>query len=204
MTLGTGIFLSTLIVSVLALYGMTKERWMWKKIVVRTVLTLILLIATISGGIHGLKLYQNRATPQTEISGIKLSNTKSDIRFIKGAPDIEKDNIWAYREGIDNEYKLLVTFHEDTIRAVIYVGDCSYCNEISGLGIGDSYEEVIEKFGDPSNLSVSQDKLERLASFEKYNVFFTFRENQIFEFGIFNKEYGDFKFKEDSLDAKTS
>ena len=199
MTLGTGIFLSTLVISLVILYRMTKEQWNWKKLITRTFFALVIIGALVAGGICVFNIYQNRAVVQTEFSGIKLSHTQSDLKFIKGAPDEGKENLWAaYCGTLDKEIELIVTFRENNIKAIIYVGDCSYCNEISGLGIGDSYEKVIDKFGSPTSVSISKDQLERILSFEKYNVFFQFRENLVNAFGIYNKEYGDLKFKNKS------
>lgn len=195
MTLGTGIFLSTLLIILVTLYGLTRERWNWKKIISRTFIALVSIGVFVAGSIWGFSTYQNRAVVHTEFSDIKLSHTQSDLRFIKGSPHTEDENIWLYRDKFDNEHELVVIFIENNIRAIIYVGDCSYCNEISGLGIGDSYKKVINKYGGPSAISTSEDELERLLSFEKYNVFFQFRENRVNAFGIYNKEYGDMEFK---------
>jgi hypothetical protein len=193
MTLGTGIFMSTLVVSLVVLYGMTKERWNWKKSITRIFFALVIFGGLIAGGYWGFDAYQNRAVVQTEFAGIKLSHTKSDVVFIKGSPVYEKENTWTYRGGYDEKLELLVMFRENNIEIITYFGDSPYRYKIGGLGIGDSYEKVIDKFGSPSSVSISEDQLQRMLSFEKYNVFFQFRENRVTMFGIYNKEYGDMK-----------
>ena len=198
MTLGTSIFLSTIVVSLVLLHGMTKERWNWKKIITRTFLSLLSLAiigALVAAGMWGLKIYQKRAVAQTEYYDIKLSHTQSDIMFIKGAPDVKKEHLWTY-----NTIYIHVAFQNNNIRAIMYVGKGSYSSEICGLDIGDSYGEVIDKFGSPSSMSNSEDQLEKILSFEKYNVIFGFSKNRVKMLGIYNKEFGDIKYNIQSIE----
>ena len=61
---------------------------------------------------------------------------------------------------------------------------------------------MLQKFGDPSSISISDDQLKRLVSFREYNVFFEFKEKEVIAFGIFNKEFGDMKFKKEYKEFK--
>jgi len=44
MNLGTAIFLSTALLAIVLLYGFTKDRWRWRKIIVRTLFLGLILI----------------------------------------------------------------------------------------------------------------------------------------------------------------
>ena len=198
MTLGTGIFLSALMLSMVIMYVVTRDRWSWKKISIRTFVVLLSVGVLVAVAIWVNDVYQdhqNRAVAQTEFYGIKLSDTQSDIKFIKGAPLKEEDGMWVYRGKRDKGLELVIIFQDNNIRSILYIGDCTYCTGISGLGIGDSYEDVIAKFGEPSNISISRDELQRMLSFEKYNVIFEFRKNRVNAFGIHNFKYGNYEFK---------
>ena len=65
-----------------------------------------------------------------------------------------------------------------------------------GMRGGDTYEELIQKFGDPSHLDRSKDELERVLSFEKYNVFFLLKQNRVVLYGIYNPTHGPMEFLE--------
>ena len=198
MTLGAGIFLSTLMVSMVIMYVVTRDRWNWKKIFIRTSIALLcvgVLLAVAIWAYDAYQEHQNRAVVQTEFYGIELSDTQSDIKFIKGAPFKEEKGMWVYREKYDKKLELIILFQDNDISTILYIGDCTYCAGISGLGIGDSYEDVVAKFGEPSNISISKDELQRMLSFEKYNVVFEFQKNRVNAYGIHNFKYGNYKFK---------
>ena len=44
-------------------------------------------------------------------------------------------------------------------------------------------------------MSISEDELSRILSYDRYNIFFGLEENKVFSFGIYNKSLGPFKFK---------
>jgi hypothetical protein len=197
MTLGTGIFLSSIIISLVILFGITKERWNWKKIVIGLILASVGLCIVLFGAIWSYEQYHNRVTPQTEFRSLKLTNTKADVKFIKGAPDVIKDDVWFYNYSNNDGFNLIVWFEGEHIWIIQSRGSAKYSSEICGISIGSGYSEVLNKFGSPSNISYSNDNLERILSYEKYNVFFQFKENEVVAIGIFDPAIGTFKFKDE-------
>lgn len=197
MPLGNAIFLSTIALSILLLFWITKDRWNWKKLITRSTLIILVVGVSITSAIWGYKTFQERAVSQTELFGIKLDQTQSDIKFIKGEPDQVEENLWVYN-NVDDESNLIILFRDNNIKAIFSQGECINCNKISGLGIGDTYDAVIAKFGQPTNISISKDQLKRLLSFSKYNVFFAFRKQRVYRLGIYNPVYGEIEFKEES------
>jgi hypothetical protein len=74
MELGTGIFLSTVVLAVLILYAITKDRWRWRRIVVCIVLILpaiLVLIGLIGGGLYFWERLPQKVERQTTYAGLK-------------------------------------------------------------------------------------------------------------------------------------
>jgi len=52
-------------------------------------------------------------------------------------------------------------------------------------------------------VSVSEDELERILSYDKYNVFFEMREGKVIHYGIYNNTFGGIKYqKEKKADSE--
>ena len=82
MSIGTAIFLSSCVFAVVILYGVTKNRWPWRRIVARSALA-ILGIIVVTGAIVGGLSFLNRSptlTRQTEYAGLRL------VMYTKGYP----------------------------------------------------------------------------------------------------------------------
>ena len=62
MDLGTGIFLSTALLAIVLLYGFTKDRWRWRKIIVRTLFSGLLIVAA-SAAVVALAHYWDELFP---------------------------------------------------------------------------------------------------------------------------------------------
>src|SRR5437870_4308170 len=89
MSLGLGIFLSSLVLAVVMLYGLTRDRWSWRGIFKRTalaVLALVLITAAIIGGVELWNRLPATVTPQTEYAGLRIGMTPDDVMYIKGYP----------------------------------------------------------------------------------------------------------------------
>ncbi len=193
MGLGAGILLAAMLIGLVLLYGQSRERWRWKKVFLTTlVVTVIIACAA-----WAYSEYKNRITAQSEFLSITLSSKVSDVRFIKGNPDITSvdENIWIFNDS-NNEPELLVLFEDSVVKAVIYIGKCLYCNQLFGLGLGTTYEKVRERLGEPTSVSNSPDQLKRLASFEKWNVVFILKENKVINFGIYYPKLGAVTFSD--------
>lgn len=200
MELGTGIFLASVVLALVFLYGHTKDRWRWKTIALRTLLGLIVLAGGTALLIWVYGKYENRVIAQTEFLSISLGDKAPDVRFKKGNPANDDGKIWIFNNST-NQPELVVIFKDTAVKAVLYVGDCTYCNNISGLGIGTSYAEVKEKLGEATSVSTSSDQLERLSSFEKWNLVFNLKENKVIAFGLYDPKLGPITFSKQAGDA---
>jgi hypothetical protein len=90
MELGTAIFLSSITVSIVLLYGFTKDRWSWRRIVLRGLIGIVILVA-VGGALIVAAQYWDQFFPtklarQTEYAGMRLGMTRDEVRYIKGLP----------------------------------------------------------------------------------------------------------------------
>ena len=98
MELGTGIFLSSALIALVLLYGFTKDRWRWRKMVGGTLLVGVILIgvvaavATIEQIAHKWfppqlgRQTQPQLERQTQYAGLKLGTGPQEVMYIKGYP----------------------------------------------------------------------------------------------------------------------
>jgi hypothetical protein len=84
MTIGFGIFLSTLALCSLLLYRWTYQRWNWKKIFFTGVLCALSLCVLAGGAIWAYHYWTNRPTVQNSYAGVSLGMSKEEVTYIKG------------------------------------------------------------------------------------------------------------------------
>ena len=199
MELGTGIFLSAIILGTVAIFIATKDRWSWKKIVLWP-LGIIVGLAVIGGSITYLyQQYEDRPRKLTELWGVSLNESAGDVKFKKGEPTRRVDNdLWVYRpyQTIEGDY--VVYFRNDRVRSVIYFGPMYNGPSVHGVGNYDSPQELDAKLGPPSYVSRSKDELRRAYSYEKFNIVAHFEAGKMSALGIYDPAAGAFRFKEES------
>jgi hypothetical protein len=196
MSAGAGIFWGLVFVGLIVLYIFTRDRWKWRQVLIRAVLGVIVLAGVTTVCLFGYSSYQNRIVSISEFLGVKLSDKKADVKFKKGTSPSPDESFLAYKDK-DGNWELVVRFRNEKVRMVEYVGVCSYCNHLNGLGIGTSYDAVLEKLGEPTLVSTSNDGLMRLLSFSKTNQFFQLAEGKVIGFGIYDPSTGPIKFSEE-------
>ncbi len=199
MTLGTSIFLSALLLGVIALYIATKDRWNWKKIILWPFFGITVLSILAGLGLYIYSQIQDRPAVQNTFWDIPLSSTKEDVIFLKGAPTKrDKDGRWIYRlkREFGRESAFTIQFKENNIHYVACLGtDFLTSPHLQGMRVGSKYESMINKFGRPSFVSRSEDELERILSFENYNVFFWLEQNKVISYGMYNPRFGPVEFR---------
>ncbi len=193
MDVGAGIFWGLVFLGLIVLYLFTRDRWKWRKIVLRTLFGVVALGSVIGSIAFGYSVYENRVVAVAEFMGLKLSDTRGDIKFKKGASLLQNESEWAYKDR-DGNWETVVKFRSEKVRMIQYVGICTYCNSLNGLGIGTNYERLIEKLGTPTFVSTSDDGLMRLVSFAKTNQFFQLAEGKVIGFGIYDPTGGPVEF----------
>jgi hypothetical protein len=111
MSVGWAIFLSSCVLGVVILYGITKDRWRWRRIVKRSALTLA-AIAALTGAVIGGSYIWNRFPPplvlQTEYAGLRLGIGPDEVIYIKGYPpvvlgEVDGEGLWAGQPVINTK-----------------------------------------------------------------------------------------------------
>ena len=160
----------------------------------------LLIIVLAGAGLYSFWRYTQRPQVQTEYWDISLDSTKLDIKFLKGAPTKVEGKVWRFET-----YDVIFEGESDTIRYVLYRGGKSRDDDFHSTGIQGIYpntrlEEVLKKFGDPSNISTSKNGTKRIYSFERYRVFFELEKNKVTFLGMYNSESGPVHFAEEMSD----
>lgn len=211
MTTGDGIFLSAVLLSIIALYAATRNRWNWRRVAKWGLGIPFIGVATVGLCIWIYSTYDGRPTAQDEFEGVKLTATPADIRFLKGDP-IPKLSVvdrWVYDahsgSAQPEDAILVVQFRDGRVRYIMYLAtERQIVNPyLLGFTIGAHYEEVVKTLGNPSHTSTSADGLSRVLSFDKYRVFFEFERGKVRDYGIFDPSKGPVIFSNEA-EAPTS
>ncbi len=218
MSVGDGIFLSSVFLGTIALFIATKDRWNWHKIVVRSLIGIVAIIAIGGTWIYGWDLYNGRPqkpVPMSKFWDIPITASKGDIKFLKGSPDyVHKfkssgtSEVWAYGSSDDGKAQLkkgeiawdsyLIGFRGEEIRRIGYIGYVPLRGpNLQGIDIGDSPETIIRALGNPTYVSVREDELTRVLSFASLNLYFELKEGKVFEYGILNPKFGPAKYEKE-------
>lgn len=206
MSVGDGIFLSAVLLSIVGIYVTTKDRWNWKRIAKWTLTLPIVVLSILSLGIWIYSAYEDRLIAQESFEGLRLSSTPADVRFLKGEPiaKYSTEDRWVYDahsgSAQPEDSVVLVQFRDGKVRHITY-----WANErqivhpyLFSFSIGSEYDAVIKKLGQPSHVSTSANGLNRLLSFEKYRVFYEFERGKVKTYGIFDPTTGPLKFSSEA------
>jgi len=205
MSIGDSIFLSAVLLSIVGLYAATKGRWNWKRITKWGLILPVAVLAILALGIWLYSAYDERPIAQESFEGLKLSSTPADVRFLKGEP-IAKHSTgdqWVYDaysgSAQPEDAVVIVGFRNGKVRYINYwANERQIVNSyLLGFTIGSDYDSVIKKLGQPSHISASADGLNRLLSFEKYNVAFEFEQGKVKSYGIFDPTTGPLEFSKE-------
>lgn len=189
MSLGLGIFLSSIFLGWVALFIGTKDRWNWKKLT----LWPVGIIAALCVALWAYSLIEDRPKVEHAFWDIPLNASKSDVKFIKGEASEREDDMWRYitKDQSGNwSTAYYVHFEEDKVWAISFYanGFSRWETNIQGIRIGDKIDVVRRKFGEPSHVSASNNELKRLHTYNLYNVVFELEKNEVVGLGIAKHE----------------
>jgi hypothetical protein len=192
MTVGDGIFWSTvLILFAAAVYHISiRNKW---KVVGKTIGVFLVIGAMGTGAIWGYFSYKNRPTPTTELNGVRLGMTPLEVRLAKGAPTTEEEAKgekedekvklgWQFRGELGDESTVVIFYGSttDTMKVAIVCARGGY-STLLGLGRHSNEKDVIKKLGQPSTVSISKDGLSKIMSFESFKVAYELTKGQVTE-----------------------
>ena len=195
MQLGTGIFLSALVLGAIILFLATKDRWRWKRIMLWGAGGLGAVCAVIAAGVYGWFIWDAMPRTMTQLWDVKLGSTKDDVKFLKGLPtdfvgDGTDKEIWRYIVA-DNQY--LVSFRDGKVRYILYFGSLSHAPTIKGISVYDPPESWIDNLGEPEGVTRTNNGLSRTYSFARYNVVGIFEKGTLVGTGIYDSSTGPFR-----------
>jgi hypothetical protein len=192
MTLGDGIFWSTVLVLLAAAIYQMSIRKKWKT-VGKVFGVVILAGAAIGGGAWAWDAYNNAEeefvpSVVTALGGIRLGMSPVEVKLAKGMPETEN-------EPTPNEQgKFVMDWAIGGMFPVVFFGDSPnnmkvalICQsesaflpgDLLGLRRNDTESAVIERLGPPTHESISADALSKTISFEQWKVAYTITQGRI-------------------------
>ena len=210
MTLGSGIFLSTVVVALVFLYRSTQDRWNWRLIIRRmffSIVAVVLVIGLITAIFYGYKNIASAPTRQTGYADLKLGMTMGEVQYVKGPPTdvvslpglevipvkflnsdkrIEKYTAWMYDKPQGEDYRIDVSFDPKTKR-LKYIACFSQgsfnCPSLFGIDDGTSEKRLLETLGDPSKQSL--DGVTKTMSYDKLHTRFLLSRQKVFMLTVY-------------------
>jgi hypothetical protein len=189
MTLGSGIFASTLIVVFIFLLWQATKHRKWRAIG-KVAASLVGCCLLLGAGIWGWDLYASRPQLQNELDGITLGATQIDVQLRKGKPSSEDagrtgsdDVSWLFVDDPDrNENYTFVLFSKDKSTHALSVSViCRHASYETLLGFSSYAGEsaVLAKFGKPTYTSIRADGLAKAISFKQWRAAFEFEKGKM-------------------------
>lgn len=88
-SVGLAVLLSSLVLAIVLLYGITKDRWAWRRILKRTALFCLALIVILTVSVGGSYVWNQLPTSvprQSDYAGLRLGMNQDEVMYIKGYP----------------------------------------------------------------------------------------------------------------------
>ena len=207
MSLGLGIFLSTVFLSLI--YMLTKKLLPWKKCI-KFIAIFVLSIFIISFIIYfGVEKYKAYPRAVKEYWNIKIGDDSEDVLFYKGKPqdefekfggyalpdannkskwdkykippntkDADFKTIWDYKED-DSYYRIEFT-KDKKVKSVTCSGNFFWhCPSVSTISIGSSFENIVKIFGYPKEENYEKSFGFRYLYYPEYNIKFHLEKNKV-------------------------
>src|SRR5262249_45980110 len=97
----------------------------------------------------------------------------------------EKDTITSETGDIYVAFKDKKVDEIRVFCAWAYDGHSNSYYKLQGLDCTSTYQQVLDKFGQPSFVSTDKDQEMRILSYPRYNVFFGFKTARVIAFGVY-------------------
>jgi hypothetical protein len=110
-SVGLAIFLGSVVLALVMLYSITKDRWRWRRLVklcARIFVTTFVLTGAVTGGLYVWSRLPANIYPQTEYAGLRLGISPDEVMYIKGYPPevlgaAAKEDEWPGQPVIDTK-----------------------------------------------------------------------------------------------------
>jgi hypothetical protein len=167
MSIGTAIFLSSFVIGLVLLYGFTRDRWRWRRIIVGFVSAMVLLVGGVAGFIWWTGGREDARMAEREIRvreqhQVHIGDELPTVVRRHGPPDTtvhrESGEItFGYRPRYGSVGRFNKVFHFDadsSLADIRFIGDAQYSIEYGwipedGVQLGLEREEVFDLLGPP-------------------------------------------------------
>ena len=197
MTTGEGIFYGLLVLGLIGLYSVTKDRWNWKRLAKWTVVVVAVPIVGFGLWLAALSYLSERPQVEQALWGIKPGISVDELVFLKGKPSGDGGEHWLY--GNSGEIFHVVAFRNSKVRSVTALawdGNMSSLPSLQGISYYSTQVDIENKFGAPDHVSVNKDKTRRTLSYLKYQLFFTLEKGKVVALGVLDPKEGPLEFEE--------
>ena len=169
---------------------------------------LVIAIA-LACGLAACNAKPDRVQAPADFWGLTPALTKAQITNLKGAPqhmapvspEHPAGEFWIYTTEhsdpkllAENEVppgSYLVHFRAERISRIEFFGhDQATAPALMGVRAGDTLDAMTRRLGSPSHVAKSADKPLETVCYEKFRVFFAFRQNRIEAYGLYEPEFG--------------
>lgn len=173
MSAGTGIFLAGLAIA-FAILLVARRHVPWKGILF-SIGVIVATMLVIGLSVYGYDQYSNRPRPVHEYIGVALGDTIDEVRFKLGEPAKSTENAGT-TELIygDDHVSRHVRIRGGEVVLVLACLDnvLGSLPRLSRISKYSDLKSILERFGEPSNISKSGNSTARLYNFQKYNLTF--------------------------------
>lgn len=179
MTIGEGIFWSTIVIVVFVSIVLLSKYGKWK-IFFKCFSVLLGLGGVISLGVWAFSKYENRPQKMNSLNGIHLGMSLVDVTLAKGKPDDESDfdptpdgfRKFLLYGNFQDSYTYAILRGPKESMIVTDVCDKGGYGRVLGFSKFSSEQSIVEKLGEPSNISINEKGTEKILSFEQWNAAF--------------------------------
>lgn len=207
MTVGDGIFWSTILLVAFASIVLITKSKRWKTFF--KVLAILVALGVVVGvGIWGYFKYENRPQVMSSLNGIRLGMSEVDVTLQKGEPDHVSEidaapdgsrKLLLFKGSSDSYTYAILRGKKDSM-VVTDICDKGGYGRVLGFGEYSSENAVLEKLGKPSNLSINENGTGKLLSYPQWNAAFEVERGNIVKACVTNRpqmrystEYGETK-----------
>ena len=188
MTIGTGIFLSSILLFIAVIYYLTRDRLKWKKIIGYG--TGVIIIGVI--GMASFLYYDSLPKKLSGLDGIELGDTEQSVILKKGKPShrkiIEENEKTAfyYRDELSDTPEFLVRLTQEGKVDLVGAIKNNEINwfEANGVWLGMDYTNVVKRLGEPDSIDEGNSMV---CHYRKFNMLIDIRDSEVI--GIVVKVY---------------
>lgn len=192
MSLGDGMVVVTVLILISVTVYTISAKKRWKKVgkfFVWSILLIIFLNLLGWGGYWVWSWYNDRPYELNGIGDITLNMSVLDLKLAFGEPildlplsgdDSNDTRLIAYEKySFSDTFDYLIKFEDvGSGERMKYVCKYEY-EEVFGLSIYSSEKEVLSKLGNPTNISIREDSLAKLISYEPWKVVFEIEKGDV-------------------------